>query len=288
MPAEVPTLTADSPPSALIGALDEFGAVIVEKFLPSPVVDRLNCEFDALIEAETGRQQGFVNPQIAEFFGDKVSHLAGLAGKSPGFVEHVLLHPSYREICDHVLRPNCSDYQLNIAHLMQREPGTEAQFIHRDAWVWKRMPPLEGEVQLASVVALVDFTADNGATQLVPGSHRWSDDRYPEEDETVPAVMKAGSAVIYLGNTFHGGGANTTRNSIRRGMHVSYCLGWLRTEENQALATPLEVAKSLPPRAQELLGFGVHDDIELGGGYLGTVELEAPIAALGGTRAATS
>ena len=62
------------------------------------------------------RQQGFVYPQIAEFFGDKVSHLAGLAGKSPGFVEHVLLHPAYREICDHVLRPNCSDYQLNIAH----------------------------------------------------------------------------------------------------------------------------------------------------------------------------
>jgi ectoine hydroxylase-related dioxygenase (phytanoyl-CoA dioxygenase family) len=131
------------------------------------------------------------------------------------------------------------------------------------------------------VIALVDFTADNGATLVVPGSHRWEDDRYPELGELVPAAMPAGSAVIYLGNTFHAGGANTTRDSVRRGMHVSYCLGWLRTEENQALATPLAVARRLPPRAQQLLGFGVHDDVEAGGGYLGTVELEAPIAVLG-------
>ncbi len=280
MLASVPTIQAYSPPSELLDALDEYGAVIVENFLPPAVVDSLNEEFDALIAAEANRQQGFVNPQIAGFFGDKVSHLAGLAGKSPGFVRHVLLHPAYREICDHVLRPNCSDYQLNIAHLMQREPGTEAQFIHRDGWVWKRLPPIDGEVQLASVIALVDFTADNGATLLAPGSHRWTGDRYPGEEEIVPAVMKAGSAVIYLGNTFHGGGANTTPDSVRRGMHVSYCLGWLRTEQNQALATPLEVVRGLPARAQELLGFGVHDDIEIGGGYLGTVELEAPIAAL--------
>ena len=88
--------------------------------------------------------------------------------------------------------------------------------------------------------------------------------------------MKAGSAVIYLGSTFHAGGTNSTRSLFVRGLHVSYCLGWLRTEENQALATPLEVVRKLPERAQQLLGFGVHDDIEIGGGYLGTVDLESP------------
>jgi ectoine hydroxylase-related dioxygenase (phytanoyl-CoA dioxygenase family) len=265
----------------LFGLLDEHGAVIVEDFLPGDVVRALNGELDELVAAETGKQQGFVNELIAAFFGDKVSHLSGLAGKSRGFVEHILLHPCYEAVCEHVLKPNCSDYLLNIAHLMAREPGSEMQFIHRDAWVWKRLPALSGEVQLASVIALVDFTADNGATLVAPGSHRWAEDRYPGFDELVPAVMKAGSAVIYLGNTFHAGGANTTRDSARRGMHVSYCLGWLRTEENQVLATPLEVARRLPPRAQQLLGFGVHDDVEAGGGYLGTVELEAPIAVLG-------
>jgi len=277
----IPSLPVGAAPNELLAALDEHGVVIVEDFLAPGVVRALNGELDALIAAAAGTQQGFVNEVIAAFFGDRVSHLSGLAGKSPGFVEHVLLHPCYETVCDHVLKPNCSEYLLNIAHLMAREPGSEMQFIHRDAWVWKRLPPMRGEVQLASVIALVDFTADNGATLAVPGSHRWGEDRYPELGELVPAVMKAGSAVIYLGNTFHAGGANTTRDSIRRGMHVSYCLGWLRTEENQSLATPLAVARRLPPRAQRLLGFGVHDDLAAGGGYLGTVELEAPMAALG-------
>lgn len=281
MPVAVPSMPLASPTPDLLAALDEYGAVIVEDFLSAAVVRALNAELDELVAAEAGRRQGFVNEQIAAFFGNKVSHLAGLAGKSPGFVEHILLHPCYEAVCDHILRPNCSDYLLNIAHLMAREPGSAMQFIHRDAWVWKRLPVLGGEVQLASVIALVDFTADNGATLVVPGSHRWTDGRYPELKELVPAEMKAGSAVIYLGSTFHAGGANITHDSVRRGMHVSYCLGWLRTEENQALATPLAVARSLPARAQRLLGFGVHDDLEAGGGYLGTVELEAPIAVLG-------
>jgi len=281
MTAQIPSLSVSAASAELVAALDQYGAVIVEDFLSPEVVHALNTELDALVTAAAGTQQGFVNDVIAAFFGDRVSHLSGLAGKSPGFVEHVLLHPCYEAVCEHVLKPNCSDYLLNIAHLMAREPGSEMQFVHRDAWVWKRLPPLNGEVQLASVIALVDFTADNGATLVVPGSHRWEEDRYPDMGELVPAVMKAGSAVIYLGNTFHAGGANTTRDSSRRGMHVSYCLGWLRTEENQALATPLEVVRGLPPRAQQLLGFGVHDDLGAGGGYLGTVELEAPIAALG-------
>ena len=72
-------------------------------------------------------KQRFVNPLIAEFFGDKVTHLSGVAGKSRGFVDHVLLHSRYRSVCEHILKPNCSDYQLNIAHLMEREPGSEAQ-----------------------------------------------------------------------------------------------------------------------------------------------------------------
>ena len=88
--------------------------------------------------------------------------------------------------------------------------------------------------------------------------------------------MKAGSAVVYLGRTFHAGGSNTTRDTVRRGMHVSYSLGWLRTEENHCLSTPIEVARKMPERAQRLLGFGLHDDLESGGGYLGTVELTAP------------
>ncbi|NND69929.1 MAG: mitomycin antibiotic biosynthesis protein [Halioglobus sp.] len=261
--------------AAIGAALEEHGAVIVHNFLDEAVLAAFNAEVDALLASEEGARRGYANEQIAEFFGDRVNHLAGLAGKSRNFREHVLCHPTYLSVCDAFLQPNCSDYQLNIAHLMERAPGSEAQFIHRDAWVWKRFPKVAGEIQVASLVALSDFSADNGGTLLVPGSHRWPEERYPEDSEVIATQMPAGSAVIYLGNTFHGGGANTTADNVRRGLHVSYTLGWLRTEENQCLATPLEIVRALPQRAQELLGFGVHDDIGVGGGYLGTVEMEA-------------
>ena len=121
------------------------------------------------------------------------------------------------------------------------------------------LPRPHPEVQIASVIALVDFTADNGATRVVPGSHRWSPDRGAAPDELEAAEMAAGSAVVYLGSTLHGGGPNSTTDVRRRGMHVSYCVGWLRTEENQYLATPIDVVRSLPRESQALLGYAAHD-----------------------------
>jgi ectoine hydroxylase-related dioxygenase (phytanoyl-CoA dioxygenase family) len=122
------------------------------------------------------------------------------------------------------------------------------------------------------MIALEDFTAANGATRIVPGSHRWELERQPEEAEIATATMPAGAAAIYLGSTLHGGGANTTADRWRRGMHLSYVVGWLRTEENQSLSVPADVVRTLPRRAQELLGWTAHDALASGGGYLGTVD----------------
>jgi ectoine hydroxylase-related dioxygenase (phytanoyl-CoA dioxygenase family) len=96
-------------------------------------------------------------------------------------------------------------------------------------------------------------------------------------DEVAVAEMPAGSAVIYLGSTLHGGGPNTTSDQRRRGMHLSYVLGWLRTEENHYLATPPEIARTLPRQAQELLGYAAHDALAQGGGYLGALDLRDPV-----------
>ncbi len=131
------------------------------------------------------------------------------------------------------------------------------------------------------MLALVDFTAENGATRVAPGSHLWDRGRTAEPEELVAAEMPAGSAVIYLGSTIHGGGANTTADKTRQGMHVSYCLGWLHTEENQYLATPLDVVRTLPRESQALLGYAIHDALAIGGGYLGAVELQDPVELLG-------
>jgi ectoine hydroxylase-related dioxygenase (phytanoyl-CoA dioxygenase family) len=130
------------------------------------------------------------------------------------------------------------------------------------------------------MIALSEFTEENGATRLVPGSHRWPWERQPEPGDFVQAAMPAGSAVVYLGSLLHGAGANRTPDIWRRGLHLSYLVGWLRTEENNVLATPPRIARELPERAQRLLGYGVHDAIAKLGGYCGMVGLRDPIELL--------
>ncbi len=142
--------------------------------------------------------------------------------------------------------------------------------------MWNLVPEPKPELQLASVIALVDFTADNGATRVFPGSNHWEAGRYPTDEQPAIAEMPAGSAILYLGSTFHGGGAHTGTEP-RRGVHLSYTLGWLRTEENNYLAVPPEVACKLPRECQEVLGYAVHDAIERGGGYLGMLDMRDPI-----------
>jgi ectoine hydroxylase-related dioxygenase (phytanoyl-CoA dioxygenase family) len=175
--------------------------------------------------------------------------------KSRIFSEEVLVTPSLLGIADSVLLPSCATYQLNLAHVLDRGPGTEQQIMHKDELVWNYLPKPHPQVQLAAIIALVDFTE-----------------------------MRAGSAVVYLGSTLHGGGANTTADEWRRGMHMSFVVGWLRTEENNYLSLWPDVIRTLPRRSQELLGFGAHDAIGVGGGYLGMVELQDPVVLLGDGR----
>jgi ectoine hydroxylase-related dioxygenase (phytanoyl-CoA dioxygenase family) len=152
------------------------------------------------------------------------------------------------------------------------------------------VPKPAPELQLATVIALVDFTRENGGTRIIPGSHRWPDRNLspaeqfaqppPRAEQIAYAEMPAGSAVIYTGGTIHAGGSNSTEIP-RRGAHLSYCLGWLRTEENNYLAVPPAIAAKLPRQAQELLGYAVHDSIPRGGGYLGMVRMQDPVELLG-------
>lgn len=276
--AELTHVHASAPMATITETLMEHGAVLVEDLLDPKLLARFNAELDEyLTESAQGAERGFVNAGVAAFFGDRTEHLAGLAAKSMVFSTEILTHPVYRAVCDEVLLPACSGYQLNLAHVLNRGPGGTPQMLHRDEDVWSQVPSPRPEMQLASVVALRDFTADNGATRVVPGSHLWDRDRKPTEAEIVPAVMKAGSGIIYLGSTIHAAGANTTEDQWRRGMHISFCLGWLRTEENQYLSIPLEQARQMPQESLEMLGFGVHDAIADGGGYVGTVDLADPV-----------
>jgi ectoine hydroxylase-related dioxygenase (phytanoyl-CoA dioxygenase family) len=280
---ELVRVTASDPSSDVVAAIAEDGVVVVEGMLDHEQLTRLNAELDPLLErAPPDHNNAFVNPTLAEFFGERTRHVTGVSGKSRVFVTEILPHPVLLAACDAFLLPGCARYQLNLAHVIDRGPGAERQWPHRDDEGWDvYLPQPHQELQLASVIALTDFTAGNGATVVVPGSHRWQDRAHrPEEHQLVTAEMPAGSAVVYLGSTLHAGGANTTADQWRRGMQVSYVLGWLRTEENHYLTTPPDIVRSFPRKSQELLGYATHDAVDRQGGALGHVDLQEPIELL--------
>jgi ectoine hydroxylase-related dioxygenase (phytanoyl-CoA dioxygenase family) len=276
--ATIARMKASESTADIAEAVRTDGAVIVEDVLEADLLARFNAEIDPLLAAAAADHGGeFINAGVADFFGGCTRHITGVPAKSRVFATEVMVHPSLLGVAENVLKPNCSGVQLNLGHVLDRGPGAQRQMLHRDELIWAHLPNPHPDVMMASLVALVDFTEDNGATVLVPGSHQWDRERVPEEHEIVAAEMPAGSAVMYLGSVIHAAGSNVTTDQWRRGMHLSYAVGWLRTEENHCLSVPISVARTLPRQAQVLLGYGAHDAIEIGGGYLGMVDLRDPV-----------
>jgi ectoine hydroxylase-related dioxygenase (phytanoyl-CoA dioxygenase family) len=275
--ASLPVLAASDKIASIADALLDQGGLIVEEFLTADVMTRFNRELEPFVLEADSREQTFVNPGYAAFYGPAMRHVLAVAQKSDVFVEEVLCHPIYVGLGDLILKKSCQNMQLNVAHVLERKPGAMAQFLHRDHVVWPDLGPAHPNRQISSVIALSEFSAEMGATLVVPGSHKWEPDRRPEPHEIVAADMQPGSAVLYLGGTIHAGGANITNDKVRRGMHVSYCLGWLRTEENNYLSLTLDRVRKLSPLAQTLLGYAAHDGLAMGLGYLGAVDLADPV-----------
>ena len=181
-------------------------------------------------------------------------------------------------MADHYLLPSCLHYLLSTAQLIEIQTDETVQHLHRDDTAWMHPPiPVDREAaptpdtpQLEVVVlyALSDFTAENGATRVVPGSHLWPEKRKPQEHEVVAAEMRAGSAIYYTGKTLHGGGPNST-DQMRRALFLGFSLGWLRTKENFFVSTPIDKVRDMPKRVQQLLGYETH-------GGIGVVDVGCP------------
>ena len=120
------------------------------------------------------------------------------------------------------------------------------------------------------MVSLDDFTAENGATTLIPGSHLWDDTRQPMREEMVPAIMPAGSMIYFLNTVWHSGGANKT-DKPRRSLTVQYCQPWIRTYENMTVAMGWEDLDKVPKKLLSLMGFSTHD-------FMGYVDGRSPRA----------
>ncbi|HEX8805086.1 MAG TPA: phytanoyl-CoA dioxygenase family protein [Acidimicrobiales bacterium] len=236
-------LPADATAGDVAAALDGDGYALVEGVLPPAAVAEARRALEGLLATTpTGR-----NP----FEGYRTQRVYALFAKSRAF-DDMALHPLLLAAAEHALGPH---HQLSAPVGLQIGPGEAAQGLHRDEDVYP-LPRPHPPVVLNSMWALCDYTAANGGTRLVPGSHRWDPDRRPTDEETVAADMPAGSVLVYLGGLWHGGGANTT-DRPRPGILVEYVVSWLRPQETQLLAVPPDVVRDLPERLQELLGYNV-------------------------------
>ena len=166
--------------------------------------------------------------------------------------------------------------QVSVTQAIQIWPRHGAQPLHRDDYLHhRRRPRPDSQVQVPH--AATDFTAQNGATLVVPGSHLWDDARRPRRDEAAPAVMRRSSVLIYLGSTYHGGGQNCTTDELRTAVIISLTRGYLRQEENQYLVALLEIVRRFPPKIQQLLGYALSPP------FCGWIEMRDPSVALAET-----
>ena len=247
--------------------IEREGYAIVENAITPELLGDLRAELDPFFrDAYQGHD---------EFMGNKTVRFGSLLEKSTA-VQSLIAHPLVLEVAERILSPYCVNFHIHYTGVMQLKPGQGAQVLHRDTGVFpvaNPSPPLT----VATMWALDDFTAENGATVLFPGSHLWDDARNPRKSERLFAEMPAGSVLIYTGKVFHGGGHNASE-ADRTGLAIHYGLGWLRQEENQFLACSAETARKLPESIQKLLGY------ELGAPSLGFVDHIHPRDHLHGVR----
>ena len=227
--------------------LNEDGCVVIADLAPAETMDQIRTELEPYLLATGGGN--------TEFLGAATQRTGALIARSPT-ARSLITNPTIIDTLGLVLGDHASTFQIGVTQLLTIGPGEPAQMIHRDHWCFDRFPfPRGFEAEVATMWAVTEFTEEMGATRMVVGSHRWEED--PDEVDPAlssPAVMSKGSVLLWTGSIFHGAGANTTKTS-RIGMNVNYALGWLRQEENQYLACPPEIARTLPEGLLRLMGY---------------------------------
>lgn len=242
--ANLTTLPATANTDDILSVIKKDGAVILKDMLTSAEVDQVLTETLPYIEATRNGQDKFVGLQT--------TRTGALVARSPA-CRDLITNPSILTAAKTFLAPYCSRIQLHLGQVIRLRPGQAKQDIHRDRWAWGTYLK-DIEPQFNTIWAMTDFTLENGATRVVPGSIDWPDDRMAEKGEIAYAEMSTGSVILYTGSVFHGGGANHS-NGDRIGINMTYSLAWLRQEENQYLSCPPEIAKTLSTDMQDLLGY---------------------------------
>lgn len=226
----------------IMGQLAEDGYAIIPDAISADQVAWARGELEAIVEnTPLGRD---------DFEGHRTRRVYGLFGKTRS-LDALAVHDTVLGVLDRVL----VHYQLSAPTGISIGPGETAQPLHPDDALYP-LPRPHPEIVVNVMWPLQDFTVENGATRIVPGSHRWVAERPGPDTECTAVELTAGTALIYYGSVWHGGGANLS-TANRLGVVLHYAVGWLRPVENHVLVVPPAAAAGLPERLQELLGYNI-------------------------------
>jgi phytanoyl-CoA dioxygenase PhyH len=226
-----------------LAALDRDGYLVVNGLIPTDVCEEIAANVDPLL-GPAGRNV---------FEGHHTQRLYSVLTKTR-ICDRLVEHPRVLALLDRLLLPN---YLLSQLQAIGIGPEEDAQFLHYDDGMYP-MPRPRPALSAATIWAITDFTADNGATVVIPGSHRWDDRKPTDADEHVSVVMPAGSVVFFLGTLWHGGGANDTHDQRRLAVTAQYCQPWLRPQEAFTLSTPPATVRAVSENIRRMLGYSIH------------------------------
>ena len=227
--------------------------------LDPSILARLDMELDPVFAA-TPLCQGV-------FYGERTRRFGSLLTRS-SLAERLVMHPLVLSVVNKMLSPWCERINLNLTQAIEIHPGALPQLPHRDQDMWQG-PKGSVEYLVNVMWPLVPFTPENGGTRLWTGSHLDQDNAVLPEDEAIVPPVQPGDALVFLGSTLHGGGGNTS-TAPRRGIIISYCLGWLKPFELQWLVYPPALARRFSPELAALVGYAQHKP------NLGNVEGQCP------------
>jgi ectoine hydroxylase-related dioxygenase (phytanoyl-CoA dioxygenase family) len=249
-----------------VAAVQRDGYVIIEDAFPAGLADDLRSDLDRL-EHELG-----VVPADNDFEGTNTLRNYNLLAHGELY-QQIPVWSAVLPIVEGVLDPGCLISSLSSIVIC---PGETAQPIHSDD-ILIPLPKPHPPLVCNTMWAITDFTEENGATRLVPGSHAKDNPRYGGDYLTVPAEMRKGSVLVWDGALWHKGGEN--RSGERRyGIAMNYCAGYVRQQENQQLGLPADLVRTFPPRLQELVGYGVYK------GLIGHINKQRPADLLAAER----
>jgi len=241
----IPRLSPTASGEEVAAALAAEGCAIVERAVAPALLDQARGELKPWLEATPVGQD--------DFSGRRTRRTGGLIARSET-CRDLVMYPLVLDAVGKVLH-HVTTFQLHLTQVIAIGPDEPAQTIHRDQWAFDFFPfPADYDVQCNTIWAMTDFTEANGATRVVPGSHKWEDRLELTAEQTVPAEMPAGSILFYTGKIYHGGGANRSQQT-RVGLNITYAVSWVRQEENQYLAVPHDIARTLPEPLLRMMGY---------------------------------